>query len=57
MIVGEGTMPMLRVGLIVAIVCMIMGMGMGMGMGIPTTAAGVLVAGRRSRAALSLRAP
>jgi TRAP transporter 4TM/12TM fusion protein len=38
MIVGDGTLPMLVVGLIVAAVCMVMGMG------IPTTAAYVLVA-------------
>jgi TRAP-type uncharacterized transport system fused permease subunit len=38
MIVGEGTLPVLVIGLIVAVVCMVMGMG------IPTTAAYVLVA-------------
>lgn len=38
MIVGEGTLPVLAVGAIVAVVCMVMGMG------IPTTAAYVLVA-------------
>lgn len=38
MIVGEGVMPVLVIGGIVAVVCMIMGMG------IPTTAAYVLVA-------------
>jgi TRAP transporter 4TM/12TM fusion protein len=38
MIVGEGALPVLVIGLIVAVVCMIMGMG------IPTTAAYVLVA-------------
>jgi TRAP-type uncharacterized transport system fused permease subunit len=38
MIVGDGTLPVLVVGLIVALVCMVMGMG------IPTTAAYVLVA-------------
>lgn len=38
MIVGEGDAPLLLIGLVVAIVCMIMGMG------IPTTAAYVLVA-------------
>lgn len=38
MIVGEGALPVLVIGLIVALVCMVMGMG------IPTTAAYVLVA-------------
>jgi TRAP transporter 4TM/12TM fusion protein len=38
MIVGDGALPVLVVGLIVALVCMVMGMG------IPTTAAYVLVA-------------
>ncbi len=38
MIVGEGALPVLVIGAIVAVVCMIMGMG------IPTTAAYVLVA-------------
>ncbi len=38
MIVGEGDAPVLMIGLVVALVCMIMGMG------IPTTAAYVLVA-------------
>jgi TRAP-type uncharacterized transport system fused permease subunit len=38
MIVGEGDAPVLMIGLVVALVCMVMGMG------IPTTAADVLVA-------------
>jgi TRAP transporter 4TM/12TM fusion protein len=38
MIVGQGAVPVLLIGLVVALVCMIMGMG------IPTTAAYVLVA-------------
>ena len=38
MIVGEGNAPVLMIGLVVALVCMVMGMG------IPTTAAYVLVA-------------
>lgn len=48
MIVGEGAMPVLLVGVIVAIVCMIMGMG------IPTTAAYVLVAATLSPALIKV---